>query len=351
MKIRKWVWYMLLLLALVPVNAFAEEEGETALCSGTYFPILTYTKQKKQVEVPLKVTLISENGQTDEKKQVGIDGRDFEYEKKVNLRGLDKEKLAEMAEVRFWSLEDGKTLAIDEFKIETLDNVESQITFYNFEKNVKKSVRAYKSGDEIHGNKKYSQVKLQKYKNIKGDVKERPWSIEHRTMLTYIIFFLTVSPVILVIALIIFVYIQTEQLDKIARKKKIKRQLLWLLFPALFSFSGEASAIDVELHAITLIQEKAEVLAKEEALDNYLIEKSGIKKQLSSKEAATAKVDSKELTDQLNQPREQVVQVYYSRSLKVGDYENHIVPAIVLYSAVIALPFIYFFNRWIKTNQ
>jgi len=61
-------------------------------------------------------------------------------------------------------------------------------------------------------------------------------------------------------------------------------------------------------------------------------------------------VDTKDLTAKLNQPREQVVEVYHSRTLIIGDYENHIVLAIVIYSALIVLPLFYFLNKRFKTT-
>lgn len=349
MKNSSWLVCILWFLLAVPNRAFATEQDETALGSGTYFPTITITDRGQQIELPLKVTITSESSRMLPKKQVGIDGRNFEYDKQVNLKGLDEQQLAKMGEIHFWSLTDGKTLAVDEIKVETLDNVESRIIFYNFEKNVTKTVHAFKSGDEIHGNKKYSHVKLQKYENLKGDGKERPWSIEYRTMLTYIILFLTISPVFLVIALIIFVYLQTEQLDKIARKKKIKERFLWLLLPALFTFGIEASANDYDLQEVRLTQEKAAALAEEGGLEEFLVEKSGIQHQITH--TATIKMDIKQMTDRLNQPREQMVRVYQSRSLKVGDHENTIIPVIALYSVVIVLPLTYFFNQRLKNAQ
>ncbi|MGM0165986.1 hypothetical protein IGI39_000940 [Enterococcus sp. AZ135] len=349
MKISRRILILLLLL-LFPTQAFAEEKAEDELCSGTYFPTVTITNQKKQTKLPLKVTITSKKGKINEKKQVGIDGRDFEYDKKENLLGLKKEALAEMAEVRFWSLEDGKALAIDTFEVKTLDNVESQITFYNFEKNVTKTVHAFKSGDEIHANKKYSHVSIQKYDNISGDTKERPWNIEYRTLFTYIIFMLTICPVILVLILIIFVYVQTKELNKIIYKKGIKKRFLWLLLPALFSFGGESQAKEFTLQDIHLTQEQATELEEAGQLEDYLIEKSGIQDQVKEIKTAAIQVDTKDLTAKLNQPREQVVEVYHSRTLIIGDYENHIVLAIVIYSALIVLPLFYFLNKRFKTT-
>jgi len=342
---------ILLFLLLFPTRAFAEAQKETALCSGTYFPIIKVTDHANEIEVPLKVTITSENGKTDRKKQVGIDGRDFEYDKKISLNGLDKEKLAEMGEIHFWSLEDGEALTIDEFKLETLDNIESLITFYNFEKNVQKSVHAFKSGDEIHNNKKYSSVRLQEYRNITGDAKERPWNIEHRTMLTYMIFMLLVFPVILVIALIIFVYLQTEQLDKIVRKKKNNHRILWLLLPALFTFGSESLATDFDIHEVYLTQEKVSELVKNNQLEDYLIEKSDIQNLMNLDKDSIVHIDTEQLASQVNQPREQVVRMYQSRSLKVGDYENYIVQTIILYVALIVIPLFYFLNKRVGKRQ
>ncbi|MFR3684679.1 MAG: hypothetical protein ACLTXM_06520 [Enterococcus sp.] len=348
---RYGVLILLLLMIGLPVTAFAEEKQETALCSGTYFLDLSVIEQEKQTTLPLKVTITSENGEVIKNKQVGIDGRDFEYDKKEKLLGLKKKELAEMGEIRFWSLDDGKTLAIDEFKVETLDNVESQITFYNFEKNVTKTIHAFKSGDEIHANKKYSHVKLQKYSNLTGDSKERPWKIEYRTLFTYIIFFLTICPVILVFGLIIFVYIQTQELNKIIHKKQTKKRLLWLLLPALFAFGGECLADPIDLQEVYLTQEKASELVEKNQLEEYLIERSGIQERYEGSKKTQFQVDTKEMTTRLKQPREQTVEVYRSRTLIIGDYENYIVHIIVLYSALSVLPLIYFVNKRFKATE
>lgn len=351
MKISRWFGISLLFLLLIPTTVFAEEQAESALFSGTYFPTITVKDQSQQLELPLKVTITSADGRVDRKMQVGIDGRNFEYDKKINLKGLDKQKLAEMAEIHFWSSENGETLAVDEVKVDTLDAVESKIVFYNFAKNVQKTVHAYKSGDEIHGNKKYSQVQLQKYNNIKGDGQERPWRIEHRTMLTYIIFIMTVCPVILVIALIIFVYLQTEQLDKIVRKKKHKKRVMWLLLPALLGFGMESSAADIKLNEVYLTQEKASELAEKNQLASYLIDESGIRNQITLTNDTEVKVDTDQLAKRLKQPRKQTVRFYQSKSLKVGDYENYIVITIAIYAALIALPLFYFLNRRFADRQ
>lgn len=351
MKINRKILFILFLLVIFfPTRAVAAEESEKALCSGTYFPKLTIIEQNKQIKLPLKVTITSENGKLLEKKQVGIDGRDFEYDKKEKLLGLDKEKLAEMSEVRFWSLENGKDLGIDEVKVETLDNVESRITFYNFDKNVTKTIHAFKSNDEIHANKKYSHVSLQKYKNITGDPKERPWYVEYRTLFTYIIFLLTICPVILVIVLIVFVYLQTQELNKIVFKKGNKKRFLWLLLPILFSFGSEGLAVDFSLPTIHLTQEQASNLEEENQLEAYLIEKSGIKDQIKQQHDSAIQIDTKELAAKLNQPRKQSVEIYHSRTLIIGDYENYIVLAIVIYSALIVLPLFYFLNKRFKLN-
>ncbi|MBO0454759.1 hypothetical protein [Candidatus Enterococcus murrayae] len=349
MKTNRGVVFILFWLLLgFPVSSFAEEKSENALCSGTYFPNVTISSKQRQTTIPLKVTITSKHGKIVEQKQVGIDGRAFEYDKKANLKALSKEELAEMAEIHFWSLGDGRTLAIDEFKVETLDNVESRLTFYNFEKNVQKTVHAYKSGDEIHANKKYSQVQLQKYENLTGDSKERAWNIEYRTMFTYMILLLTICPTILVIVLIIFVYLQTQELNKIIHQKKSKRFFLLLLLPTAFSFGIEGSAQDYDLQEIYLTQEQATTLAEKNQLEAYLIEHSGIQEQLQD---ATVQIDLKELTTRLNQPREQFVETYHSRTLIVGDYENYIVHTIVFFSVLIVLPLFYFLNRRFKTNQ
>lgn len=350
MKSRKRaVFISLILLLLFPVQAFAEEEKETALYSGTYFPSLTITDSNEQTELPLKVTITSKNGKINEQKQVGIDGRDFEYDKKINLLGLDKEQLAEMAEVRFWSLKDGHTLAIDEMKVETLDNVESRIIFYNFETNETKIVRAYKSGDEIHANKKYSNVRLQKYKNITGDVQERKWAIEYRTLFTYMIHLMILGSVLLVIVLVVFIYLQTQEINKIIFRKNKKKLLLLLLLPSLFSFSTNALAKTYDLKEVFLTQEQASQLADQNQLEQYLIAESGIQDQLEGKHQKV-QLDMKELVSGMNQPRKQVVEDYRSRTLIIGDYENYIVFTIVLYCTIIALPLVYFLNKRIKTK-
>lgn len=344
---RQAIFVSFMLLLLLPVQAFAEEEKETALYSGTYFPSLTISDSGEQTEIPLKVTITSKNGKINEQKQVGIDGRDFEYDKKTKLLELDKEQLAEMAEVRFWSLKDGHTLAIDEMKVETLDNVESRIIFYNFEKNVTKIVHAYKSGDEIHANKKYSNVRLQKYENLTGEVHERKWAIEYRTLFTYMIHLMILGSVLLVIVLVVFIYLQTQEINKIIFKKSSKKLLLLLLLPALFSFSTNALAKTYDLKEVFITQEHASQLADQNQLENYLIAESGIKDQL-EKEKQTVQLDTKELVLGLNQPRKQVVEDYRSRTLIIGDYENYIVFTIVLYCTIIALPLVYFLNKRIK---
>ncbi|MGL9727693.1 hypothetical protein [Enterococcus sp. DIV0756] len=338
----------LLVFLLFPVQALAEEESNTALYSGTYFPNLTVNDQSKKRILPLKVTILSKNGEINKEKQVGIDGRDFEYPKKENLLGLKKEKLIELAELRIWSLEDGKPLKIDECKIETKDYVESQITFYNFEKNISKTIRAYKSGDEIYASKKYTNVEIQKYHNISGGPKERDWNIEYRSLFTYMILLLSVCPVILVIVLIVFIYLQTTELNKIIVKKVKKKHLLWLILPTLFTFGGEARANEYNLQEVFLTQEQATQLKEENQLEAYLIEKSGIQDQIEEK--SSVEIDTTELVAGLELPRKRSVKVYHSRTLIVGDYENYTAYAAILFCAMIVLPLIYFLNKRIKTE-
>lgn len=347
---RGMVIVLLFVLSLFPMKVFAEEESEQALYSGTYFPNLTVKEQNKERKIPLKVTISSKNGTVDTEKQVGIDGRDFEYDKKENLLGLDKERLAEMAELRLWSLEDGKALAIDECKLETIDYVESQITFYNFEKNVSKTVHVFRSGGEIYASKRYTKVEIQKYNNITGNSKEREWNIEYRSLFTYMIMLLSVCPAILVIVLIVFIYLQTQELNKIIFKKGKKKHLLWLILPALFAFGGESMANEYNLQEIFLTQEQAARLNEEDLLESYLIEKSGIQEQIKEQKDASVWVDTTELAKGLEQPRKRSVKVYQSRTLIVGDYENYLVYTIILFCAMIVLPLFYFLNKRIKTQ-
>lgn len=61
MKNSSWLVCILLFLLAVPNRAFATEQDETALGSGTYFPTMTITDQGQQIELPLKVTITSES--------------------------------------------------------------------------------------------------------------------------------------------------------------------------------------------------------------------------------------------------------------------------------------------------
>lgn len=349
MRLSRMILFVLILLFL-PTKAFAADNSEEALGSGTYFPKLTIKTTDQKIERPLKVTITSENTKIDSEKQVGIDGRDFEYHKKENLLGLKKERLAEMAELRFWSLDDGRRLKIDEVEVETLDNVESRIIFYNFEKNISTSVHAFKSNVEIDANKKYSGVNLQKYNNLTGDGNERKWAIEYRTQFTYMIILLSLCPAILVIVLIVCIYIQTQEIRKIVFQKK-KSHFLWLLLPALFAFGSESLANDLRLQEITLTQEEASTLAKQDQLEEYLIEQSEIKNQLGKDDKATIRVDTKEITANLNQPRKQYLDSFESRTLIIGDFETYIVQVIVFYCVIVFLPLFYFLNKRFNMNE
>lgn len=350
MKVKRSLLLVLFLL-FIPTKSFAAENLEDALVSGTFFPKLVVETQDQKREFPLKVTITSENTKINKKKQVGIDGRNFEYDKKENILGKKKERLAEMAEIRFWSLADGKKLSVDAVKVETLDNVESRITFYNYEKNVSTVVHAFKSNAEIHANKKYSGVNLQKYNNLSGEGNERKWAIEYRTQFTYMIILLSLCPAILVIVLIVFIYIQTQEMGKIIFKKKNKKFMLLLVLPTLFGFGSESIANTIELKEIQLTQAEASRLAEQNQLEDYLIEQSGIKNQLDEETEATVQINTKQITANLNQPRTQYVEVYKSRTLIIGDYETYIIQVIVFYCLLTVLPLIYFWNKRFKSNE
>lgn len=245
--------------------------------------------------------------------QETIAAQNFEYDlKESSLTKMKDSKLIELAKATAWDLKTQTQIRITKVKVKELDNIESTVTFYT-EKGSSTTIHAYAKNSEIYGS--------QGFENIKGELGERDWVLEFRTVFSVVFVLLMVAPIVLFIVIPLLLFEKSENLDNIVydyesgtiqKKRSIKGRKstrTLMIYMALMMCS---------LFTLWMINKNHD--------ENFIGQ---------PKQVQTTTEEKKETTHYLEEDID-----YVARQLKRGDNEGAILWGVLIYAVAVLTPIV-----------
>lgn len=337
-------------------------DDEKTVEPGTYLIDAVAEDGETKIVEKLKVTITTPKTYLDEKTKEGMDGVDFELEE--DIKTLSLTELKERARVRAWSLIDGREVEIINVDIKELDSIESHLIFTT-RSGTNLLIRAFNSGTEIFGTKAYE--------NISGDMIERDWEIQFRTIFSIVFLLLLVAPVLITIAVVILIERERWELDRTLNKReptKKRRKRKWFLILLMLSVSStsmaaEASEIDYQKTSREIIIDIDDYiqLVRENGFEDYILDIANIKIEKEENgetislpytlDFANSRLltgvhngEDHQLLDEAERGRSnQDGKPYVTRRLKIGDHGSLIPVGIGVFIILVGIPLFYILRK------